>query len=461
MQGMFDYAMTPCESRMSGQPGGIGPHPAGQAAVNPCGASMGLHQTMEDMRRSNVSMYIVDPRGAVSEQDLDKENFPPPGQGVVGVSQRGGSRTPARPTGDSPMRNVNPVRIAEDGMGIMAEASGGFAITNTNDFDQGIQLIADNLNHYYLLGFSPTDKDGTEYRPLAVSIVGHPDWVLRFRRGYLPGGPPAPPANNDPLISGVTPKTDLPLRLIAIPQPSTNGSTNAHVSLVLEVAGPKAALIDAQGLLHDDVSFQIVAVQEKKGQAVARVANSAKLVLKPGPAAGDAATYVIPAAMDLAPGTYQLRASATSGQAHQSGSVYLSVDVPDFSTAPMAIAGVAIGYSDGPRVSIASSETPQADLALPFVPTHDRTFARGDTVRVYAEIPRTNLTTPVKVTVSIAAASGGAPVASVARDIGANEHGRVDVTLPLAALAPGAYTLSVSATDGKHPTVREVGITVR
>jgi hypothetical protein len=294
-------------------------------------------------------------------------------------------------------------------------------------------------------------------------VVGHPDWVLRFRRGYLPGGPPAPPAASDPLLSGVTPKTDLPLRLIAVPQPSTKGTGLTHVSLVLEVGGPKASMLDAQGMIHDDVSFQIVAVQAKKSQASGRVANTAKLVLKAGSdaAASDVAAYAIPTSMDLAPGAYQLRASATSGQSHLAGSVYLNVDVPDFSAAPLAIAGVAIGYTDNGRVPVASSETPQADLALPFVPTLDRTFAAKDTLRVYAEVPRTNLPDAVKVTISVVGAAGGRAAASVTSTIAANEHGRVDTTLPLAGVAPGTYTLSLSANDGKHTATREIPITVK
>ena len=459
MTGMFDYAMTPCEA-----------HPpvatvAGRSPVVPCGASVGLHQMMEDMRRSNVTMYIVDPRGAVSEQDLAKENFPAPGQmgargGGVTTQGRSGDAA-AAPRLDSPLRQFNPVRVAEDGLNIEAEATGGFAVTNTDDFDAGIQMIAADLNHYYLLGFNPSDPSGSEYRRLDVSVTGHPDWVLRFRRGYLPGGPPAPPAGTDPLISGVTPKTDLPLRLVAVPLPATNGSTNVRVSVVLEVSAPRTAL-DAQGLLHDDVTYQVVAVLEKKAQAAARVANEAKLALKPSgtvPPSG-LVSYQIPASLDLAPGTYQLRASASSTLAGKAGSVYLTVDVPDFSVAPIAVSGLAVGYADGPRVATASSETPEADLGLPFVPSLDRTFAQTDTLRTYAEITRTNLTIPVKATAAITGANGR-PVVSSAQEIGANQHGRVDTTLSLAAVPPGAYTLSVTVTDGHHNASREVGIVVK
>ena len=49
-----------------------------------------------------------------------------------------------------------------------------------------------------------------------MTVAGHPDWKLRFRRGYMPGGPPAAPKSADPLVAlsaGILPKTDLPLRL--------------------------------------------------------------------------------------------------------------------------------------------------------------------------------------------------------------------------------------------------------
>jgi hypothetical protein len=379
---------------------------------------------------------------------LTKENFPAPGGLAArgGVTTQGGSGSAGRGGVDSPLRLTNPVRVAEDGLNIMAEASGGFAVTNSDEFDAGIQMIADDLNHYYLLGFRPSDPSGNDYRRLDVSIAGHPDWVLRFRRGYLPGGPPSPPDGTDPLISAVTPKTDLPLRLVAVPLPPAAGAATARVSAVLEVFTPKTAVADAQGLLHDDVSYQV----------------DAKLTLKPAGAAGGSGflSYQIPVSLDLAPGMYQLRASATSTLAGKAGSVYLSVDVPDFAGAPLAVSGLAIGYADGPHVATASSETPGSDLGLPFVPSLDRTFSRTDALRTFAEVTRTNVTSPVKATISIADANGR-PAVSSTQQIAANQPGRVDATLSLAAVPPGAYTLSISVTDGHHNASREVGIVVK
>ena len=92
-------------------------------------------------------------------------------------------------------------------------------MTNTDDFTSGLKRIVDDLDHYYLLGFYPIDTKGKGYRSLDVTVAGHPDWKLRFRRGYMPGGPPAAPKSADPLVAlstGILPKSDLPLRLSAI-----------------------------------------------------------------------------------------------------------------------------------------------------------------------------------------------------------------------------------------------------
>jgi hypothetical protein len=109
---------------------------------------------------------------------------------------------------------------------------------------------------------------------------------------------------------------------------------------------------------------------------------------------------------------------------------------------------------------VASSDTPESNLGLPFVPSLDRTFARTDTLRTYAEVTRTNLTVPVKATALIADASGR-PLVSSGEPIGANQPGHVDATLSLAAVPPGTYTLRISATDGHHTASREVGIVVK
>ena len=130
-----------------------------------------LIDMMEAMRRSNVTSYAIDPRGKVESKDLALECFPAPHAGNDQCSEG--------------LTDWNsPVRQAQHGLEMISDASGGFAVTNTDDFTWGLGRIVDDLDHYYLIGFYPSDTKGKGYRLLDVKVPGHPDWRLRFRRTH-------------------------------------------------------------------------------------------------------------------------------------------------------------------------------------------------------------------------------------------------------------------------------------
>jgi VWFA-related protein len=465
---------------------------------------------MAAMQRSSVATYIIDPRGEVKSQDLALENFPDTSSGL-GDATNG-------------FRWNDPVRQAQEGLGLMAAASGGFAVTDTNDFTSGLQQIIEDLDHYYLIGFSPADPNGTGYRRLDVRIPEHPDWTLRFRRGYVPGPPPAP-KNDDPLVAlsaGVMPKSDVPLRLWATAFPLHEGAAgpaNAGVAMALEVTSPTDALKEPDGKLRDDVTYEVLAVDNKKSKVMARDRETARFAMS-GTASGpapDTVTYQIPLSIELAPGQYQLRVSATSVKVGAGGSVYLTIDVPDFSKDALALSGIAVGYVDGAHVPVghtaappaASADTPPVTdaappvtagratgsgrgasagpagqgraagpgrataapsttpapkaptVALPFEPSLDREFAAKDTLRVYAEIARGTPTAAVAAVVDIVNASDKV-VSTSALAAAATTQGQIDLEVPLTGLTAGAYRVRITATDDKkHSAVREIGILIK
>ena len=197
MSGIFDASATPCE---------------GVSMQNPCYHDRALRDMSESLRRSNVATYAIDPRGKVRPEDMMLESFPPPS---CAVCDAGGGKE------DSQFKWDNPIRQAQSSLGMMAEATGGFAVTDTDDFASGLQHIIEEIDHYYLLGFYPADASGGDkYRPLEVTVPAHPDWTVRFRRGYTPGSTAAPAPPKDPLAAlsnGVMPKGALPLRMTALP----------------------------------------------------------------------------------------------------------------------------------------------------------------------------------------------------------------------------------------------------
>jgi VWFA-related protein len=440
LTGMFDAVLTPCESR-----GGA------------CFHDQGLAQMMESLRRSNVTTYAIDPRGHVSPQDLATEAFPgPPGLGDDPAT--GGFRW------------NNPIRQAQDGLAIMAEATGGFAVTDTDDFTSGIERVIEDLDHYYLLGFYPNDPGGKGYRPLDVSVREHPEWKVRFRKGYRPGGPPAAPVNADPLAalaSGVLPNTGLPLRLFATAFPG--GGKLARVTAAIEVTAPTRALLGSDGRLRDEVSYGIIVVDDKRAKVTSQARRAARIVLKPRvprtTEASDAVpaqlTYQIPVTLDLRPGQYQLRASVTSAKLARGGSVYLTLAVPEPSREPVAIAGVLVGYADGERVPVADvpRDRFRRGEGSPLAPSLDRTFTRADTIRLYFEVVRKNPARPLAAKIEIVDDRDDVR-AWVDRTVPAGDPGPVDVKLPLSTLSEGAYRLRLTATHDAYTAGREIGFTV-
>jgi VWFA-related protein len=411
-----------------------------------------LIDMMDGMRRSNVATYAIDPRGKVASGDLLRECSPTP---------PGFSGSDPCSSGLSDFESA--VRQAQSGLAILSEASGGFAVTNTDDFTGGLERIVEDLDHYYLLGFYPSDQKGSGFRLLDVSVPGHPEWKLRFRRGYTPESA-AKLAKNatemTALSAGVLPKADLPMRLNVVPLPgAAAGST--RVALALEVTAPVRDLRDPDGKLRDTLKYEILAVNEKKARVRSLGGLEGKLTLSPVGRPEDApasVSYQVGESLELPPGHYELRVSATSDRMQKGGSVYLDVDVPDLRSPAVALGGVALAYADGPRVALAPPTVKRPSLPLPFGPTLDRVFDASDTLRVYAE----GVVHGTRVTASIDVIdASGRSVLTVVPSVAPADPIRIADIVPLRALQPGGYTLRVTLGDGSRSATRDVGFVVR
>jgi hypothetical protein len=153
------------------------------------------------------------------------------------------------------------------------------------------------------------------------------------------------------------------------------------------------------------------------------------------------------------------------------GSAYLTIDVPDFNLAPLALSGIILGYADGAHVPVAPRSPTRPGqpagpvISLPVAPTLDREFVRATSVRLYAEVTRTNRASSVHTTIT-AIDSADRPTELGTADVAATASGvtarnAIDVSFALAALEPGAYRIRVAVTDGQTSAMREVGIVVR
>ena len=465
-----------------------------------------LLNTMNAMRRGNVATYSIDPRGKITPQKLMEECFPPPrGAKGIGADPCTGDEASIRdeagdPTGvsRSPSDWKSWVRLAQHGLEIVSEETGGFAVVNTDDFTGGISQIIADLDNYYLLGFYPSDMNGKGYRPIDVEVKGRPELTLRYRRGYQLEGapdPPKPTSELNRLVGGALPKNDLPLRLQAIPMPpGPAAGKNARVVIALELTVPTTSMkeVDSDRLL-DDIEYGTYAIDMKGAKVRERQSSGAKVTLRPRPGlvvVPDKVTYEIISEMPLPPGQYQLRASATSKKLNAGGSVYLSFDVPDFSKDELQVTDLAIAYADGPHVPIARDlppvtiqttsvevvsrgalpgtsrpspvvppTLPVPALTIPFDPTLDRAFVARDTLRLYFKAVQRNAR-PLTATIS-ALAPDGTVVVTFDRVLETGTQPSLDVSLPLSQLTPGPYRLQVVVSDGTNEAMREVALVVK
>src|SRR5829696_3241919 len=112
LTGLFGAMAPPGDIPQGGAAYAFGGNAAATMALPPqTYHDFALIDMMEALRRSNVATYAIDPRGRVESKDLLRECFPAPDPGVDPCS--------------SGFSWKSDIRLAQNGLAIMAEASGG------------------------------------------------------------------------------------------------------------------------------------------------------------------------------------------------------------------------------------------------------------------------------------------------------------------------------------------------
>jgi VWFA-related protein len=361
-----------------------------------------LREAIEKARSANAAIYAIDPAGT----------------SIRGLEGYGGSGA----TRGLPFAVNDRARIASGGLRVIAAETGGYAVTQTDDLAAGVARIADELSNYYVLGFQAPDPGSTKLREIEVRL-NRPDLEVRHRRSYVTKAQERPEdkaARKDPLLGlalSPIPTRDLPLKLWTRVSPPEAADTTARIGLWLD--SPEAIV--------DEYSIYVIDQKKKKEaeKPISRTLSGAVPLLLPLES------------FALAPGSYQLRVSARNTQSGRGGSVYITLEVPDFRTMPLAIANVTLGVG----------KTRRRDLGgLPFAPTLDRSFDTSTTVRLAFDVWRQQSSADARVIVEIVGLDG--TVARRVHDAPAPPSGRVEVPVSLTGLKPGPYSLVMFAIAG-------------
>lgn len=356
---------------------------------------------------------------------------------------------------------------------VMAGNTGGGTIINHNYPEREVPRIFAENSSYYILGYEllGAKPRGDFFRRLEVK-VNRPGLEVRSRNRYY--GPPVRDADDEAdgdegaggrrglerAIAGLVPARNVPMRVTAAPFAESSDAGKATVAMVLHVDQP---LLDAEpgpdGRLREHVSLLVHAF-DPEGRPKGSHTQDATIVMRPG--AGGRAQFEVLTSTELPAGRYSLRLAAGSQEREAVGSVTIDVDVPKFDTT-VSLSGALVTSSSSPMAA------PRDALSrlVPFVPTAQRTFERGDSVEVFLRAYQNArlVATPVEVTWRIRDGRDRQVWSrreTLHRDrLAPGRPADLRQVLPFDQLPAGDYLLTVSATRGRVTATRDVRFAVR
>jgi hypothetical protein len=338
--------------------------------------------------------------------------------------------------------------LAKMSLRALAGETGGFAFTNSNDFDGAFERIVRESSSYYLVGFEPPSSAVRAVHRVAVR-VRRPGVDVQSRRSYVSApiaersaAGPALSNRLDDLLRQAFPQSGLAMAVHAIPF-RMSGQPNA-TAVIVELSsdnGPESERATTP------VALRLLAVG-KDG----KVRDTRSMIINM-PTAGDRHVRAI-SQLTLRPGEYQLRVGAIAGELAREGTVHYDLVVPDLGRKPIAVSGPIL--SSQTASGVATAFLP-ADLAkaFEFVPSTVRSYTADDVLMVlnHVYVNQSIARTPAALTIRIETATGES-VATFREELSppsTSERLPIVTRLPLRGISPGEYRVVVDVQGGGQP----------
>ncbi|HKG61328.1 MAG TPA: VWA domain-containing protein [Pyrinomonadaceae bacterium] len=290
--------------------------------------------------KSGVVIYSMDTRGLVATLD------------DISVEK------PFDPMARLSLSEHQELSATQDGLNALAVDTGGKAIFNTNDLRRGLAPAIKETSTYYLLAWKPgaESEKGSQFRKIEVKLLGHPDLIVRVRKGYFDLDPtPAPavakeqptPAKNVPAklreaIASPYPERGLPILLSAdyydVPNKGPALSTAIHIPGEFLIFGQQP-----DGKIQAVIDLSAVYFDEKgtvKDSFMERIVTTAPTLEKAQNYRTDL-MFTYPA--KLPPGIYQVRVAARDDKSGKVGSAHAWIDIPDLANKKLAMSSLLLG----------------------------------------------------------------------------------------------------------------------
>jgi VWFA-related protein len=409
--------------------------------------------------RANVAFYPFDARGLVATPPGgDASQASPRGTGIITGSKQAGMK--------ASFQNSQETLVS------LAADTGGKAMLDTNDLTMGIRQAQDDINSYYIIGYSPKNlADDGKMRRIDVRLVDKSiNAKLDFRKAYYANKTFAKFNSSDKerqLEEALTlgdPVSELPLALevdyfrVAKDRYSVPISIKIPGSAIgLQKKGAKqTAELDFVGQVRDD-----------KGKLITGVKDNITVKLGEGDAAQIQRRHLqYDTVLTLAPGNYSVRFLARENSSGKMGTFETKFTIPDLSALKTLKVSSVIWSNQREAVAatVGAAETNKKLIAAhpliqdgqKTVPSITRVFRKDQTMYVFFEVYDPGMDPDRKVpslTAEVELISGGKRVFASAP---VRQNKLVDkrpgvaqfsFQIPLAKLAAGQYISQVSVID--------------
>jgi VWFA-related protein len=348
--------------------------------------------------RSGVSFYTIDTRGLNVEDPMMDALSAQRRTGAESVAQKVDPINGHLEDDDVQLTAVASRQLA---MRELAEATGGFAVTNTNEISLPMQHMMEDMRTHYEVAYSPTSTnyDG-HFRKIEVKI-SRPKTTLQTRKGYYA----VPDLNGEPLqpfellalnaVNAQPAPVDFPYQVSAMKFRPQENAVEYEVTFEIPLSGIKVVSDKKTGELRAQAAL-VAFIHDSTGEIVKKVSRQLVRTVSSADAAqlqSDRILYAEP--VELQPGHYVIDTAVADEQTGRTSAKRVSVFVDPGKNLSLSSLGLVRRFDvlTGPRnpqspfelengrvtPTLADSVAPGSPLSLYFIVYPTKTIAGEET----------------------------------------------------------------------------------
>ena len=353
----------------------------------------------------------------------------------------------------------------------LAQGTGGFVITNSNDLLGGLQRIANEQTQYYVLGYTPPESEEGSCHILKVKVE-RGGTNVRWRTGYCN-------SKSTDMLAGKPEEKQLETRMTGSQAGTINASMlapyfytsagAARVNLAIEIPPNTIKFEKQKGKQHATVNVAGIAYK-LDGSVAAKFSDSVNLDFQDKKELEDfnSRPFHYETQFDIADGHYNLKVAFNAQGADAFGKLEMPLVIEPYDGKQFTMSGVALSKSIHPvsqmgqtlDATLLEDRTPLVTQGLQLIPSGTDEFKKTDRAAFYVELYAPALAGPnppkIGVKVAVVDRKTGEKKIETGGEAADAKAGSplvpVGLILPVAQLPPGSYRLELTGVDSAGNT---------